>query len=718
MKKLLFAAVAALLCAGGAAVAQSAPASDDPYGWLEDIDGARSMEWVHAQNAKTAAVLEKDPRYETFRREGLAIFTAKDRIATPNFRGGSIDNFWQDETHKRGVWRHTTVAGYGAASPQWETVLDIDALAKAEGKDWYYKGAQCLEPEERYCLVRLSLGGKDAVSVREFDVQTKSWVEGGFSLPEGKQNVSWLDRDTLLVARDWGPGTLTESGYAYILKSLKRGQGLDQAVELYRSNPKEISVSPQVFRDADGKVDGVFYDRGVSFFEREYYVPAASHSSERCARRTPPCGPTLAETAAWTKLPFPRKSNIQTYVNGQVLFTTEQDWNGFQAGDLLAYDLKALLADPGQAKPVLVVRPKPNQSIEGVASTRDRLIVSGLEDVKGFVDAYDYRDGRWTAHRLDLPKDISVQIVDTSKSSNQLFLETQGLLSPTALYLADASTGSLKVAKTLPARFDASKDVVEQFWATSTDGTKIPYWLVRPKAMKADGSTPTIMYGYGGFQLSKPSVYIPEVGKIWLERGGAYVIADIRGGGEFGPKWHDAVLRENRQKAFDDYYAVANDLFKRGITSPRRLGIYGRSNGGVLMSVSMTQHPEMFHAVVVESPLVDMLRYNHLSAGASWVGEYGDPDKPEDRAFIAKYSGYQNLKPGVTYPKALITTNTKDDRVHPSHARKFAAKLEGLGDPYLYYEDNFGGHSYDADPTANAARWARHYTYLAQQLMD
>ncbi|MBS0297191.1 MAG: S9 family peptidase [Proteobacteria bacterium] len=718
MKKLMLAAVAALLC-GGAAVAQSAPPTDDPYGWLEDIDGARSMAWVHAQNAKTAAVLEKDPRYETFRQEGLAIFTAKDRIPVPNFRGGSIDNFWQDETHKRGVWRRASVAGYGAAAPQWETVLDIDALAKAEGKDWYYKGAQCLEPEERYCLVRLSIGGKDAVSVREFDVQTKAWVPGGFSLPEGKQNVSWLDRDTLLVARDWGPGTLTESGYAYVLKSLKRGQSLDQAVEQYRSNPKEISVSPQVFRDANGKVDGVFFDRGVSFFEREYYVPAKSDVVvSACERRTPPCGPNFIRPTAWTKLPFPRKSNIQTYVNGQVLFTTEQDWNGFQAGDLLAYDLKALLADPANAKAVLVVRPKPNQSIEGVASTRDRLIVSGLEDVKGFVDAYDYKDGRWTAHRLDLPKDISVQIIDTSKSSNQLFLETQGLLSPTALWLADASNGSLKAAKTLPARFDASKDVVEQFWATSTDGTKIPYWLVRPKAMKADGSTPTIMYGYGGFQLSKPSVYLPEVGKIWLERGGAYVIADIRGGGEFGPKWHDAVLRENRQKAFDDYYAVANDLFKRGITSPRRLGIYGRSNGGVLMSVSMTQHPEMFHAVVVESPLVDMLRYNHLSAGASWVGEYGDPDKPEDRAFIAKYSGYQNLKSGVTYPKALITTNTKDDRVHPSHARKFAAKLEGLGDPYLYYEDNFGGHSYDADPTANAARWARHYTYLAEQLMD
>jgi prolyl oligopeptidase len=345
-------------------------------------------------------------------------------------------------------------------------------------------------------------------------------------------------------------------------------------------------------------------------------------------------------------------------------------------------------------------------------------VVTGLENVTGFVDVYGYAQGKWTAKRLPLPKNNSVQIVDTAKSSERLFLTTQGFLDPTALKLADAGSGTEKTVKTLPARFDASKDVVEQFWATSKDGTKIPYFVVHRKALQLDGSTPTLMYGYGGFQLSKPPVYLPEVGKIWLERGGAYVIANIRGGGEFGPAWHEAVLKENRQKAFDDFAAVAQDLEARKITSPRRLGIYGRSNGGVLTTVSITQHPELFNAVVVESPLVDMLRYHKLSAGASWVGEYGNPDVPEEAAYIGKYSGYQNLKPGVHYPKAYITTNSKDDRVHPSHARKFAAKLEAMGDDYLYFEDSFGGHSYDADPTANAARWARHYVYLTQQLMD
>ena len=698
MRSFVLAAVAGLALVGAAVAQSPAPASDDPFQWLEDITGAKSVVWVQGQNAKTRAVLESDPRYETFRQEALAIFTAQDRIAEPAFRGGEVENFWQDETHKRGLWRRTTLAGYRSADPQWETILDIDALAAAEHQDWYWKGATCLEPEERYCLVRLSDGGKDAVTLREFDTQTKVWVEGGFTLPESKQNASWLDKDTLLVSRDWGPGTTTKSGYAFVVKVVKRGQPLDQAREVYRSKPDEISAAPLVLRDADGRVRDVFYDRNTTFFEREYYLSSTNAPPQR--------------------LPFPKKGGIQGLVAGQLVFKTEEDWSGFAAGDLLAYDFGAFQKDPASAKPYLIARAKPNQSIEQVARTRDRLIVTGLEDVKGFVDVYDFANGHWIARRLDLPKDQDVQIVDASRETNQFFLQAEGFLDPNALWLADAATGKASVVKSLPPRFDASRDVVEQFWATSTDGTKIPYFVVHSKDIKYDGSTPTIMYGYGGFQLSKPPAYLPEVGKIWLERGGAYVIADIRGGGEFGPKWHEAVLREHRQLAFDDFASVARDLFKRGVTSPRRLGIYGRSNGGVLMSVSMTQHPELWNAVVIESPLVDMLRYNHLSAGASWVGEYGDPDIPADRDFIAKYSAYQNLKPGMKYPKPYITTNAKDDRVHPGHARKFAAKLEAMGYPYLFFEDNFGGHSYDADPTANAARWARHYTYLAQQLMN
>ncbi|NEX92413.1 prolyl oligopeptidase family serine peptidase [Caulobacter sp. 17J65-9] len=704
--RLLLSVCAAALLAAGAANAQTAPAAaasapaasaTDPFQWLEDVNGARSMEWVKAQNAKAKATLEGDARFEEFRKEGLAIFTAQDRIPYPSFRAGAVDNLWQDAERPHGVWRKASVESYRTAEPAWETVLDIDALAKAEGRDWFLKGSICLSPDETRCLLRLSDGGKDAVTLREFDTKTKTFVDGGFTLSEGKQYAEWIDADTLVVGRDWGAGSLSESGYPIVLKTLKRGQGVDQAKEIYRGEAKDVWVQPFALRDADGKLQALMIDHGLTFFEKEYL---------------------LVTDKGAVKLPFPKKASIQSLVNGQVVFTVEEDWNGFKAGDLLAYDLAALKRDPAKAKATLIYSPKPNQAVEGVASTRDRLVVTGLEDVTGFVDVYGYAKGKWTAKRLNMPANSSINIVDTSKSSNRLFLTTQGFLDPTTLVLADASTGSVEKVKALPARFDASKDTVEQFWATSNDGTKIPYFVVHRKDIKLDGSTPTLMYGYGGFQLSKPPVYLPEVGKLWLERGGAYVIANIRGGGEFGPAWHDAVLKANRQKAFDDFASVGQDLISRKITSARHLGIYGRSNGGVLTTVSMTQHPELFNAVVVESPLIDMMRYHKLSAGASWVGEYGNPDIPEEAAYIAKYSGYQNLRPGVTYPKAYITTNTKDDRVHPGHARKYAAKLEAMGVPYIYFEDDFGGHSYDADPTANAARWARHYVYLSQQLMD
>jgi prolyl oligopeptidase len=352
-----------------------------------------------------------------------------------------------------------------------------------------------------------------------------------------------------------------------------------------------------------------------------------------------------------------------------------------------------------------------------VSSSKDRLVIVLLQDVKGAVDTYDHKAGVWLPRRLKLPANANVNLVSASDDDNQMFFTAEGFLDPTSLWLAEAD-GAVAKVKQLPPQFDAGKDVVEQHFATSADGTKIPYFLVRPKGMKLDGSTPTQMFGYGGFELSEPPAYIPQMGKLWLERGGAYVIANIRGGGEFGPAWHEAALREHRQRAFVDFASVARDLIARKATSPRRLGIYGRSNGGVLMTVSMTQHPELFNAIVIESPLIDMLRYNHLSAGASWVAEYGDPDVPADRAFIAKYSAYQNLRPGVKYPEPYITTNTRDDRVHPGHPRKFAAMLEKMGIPYLYYEQTFGGHANDADPELNARRWARHYVYLTQKLMD
>lgn len=688
---------AALMCQTGLARAAPAQASTpDPFAWLEDIHGARAMAWVSQQNAKTAKVLEADPRYEPFRREALAIFTAQDRIPMPEFRGDGVDNLWQDSANPHGLWRHATLASYRSATPQWTTMIDLDALSKAEGKSWFFKGASCLRPDDRYCLVRLSDGGGDAVAIREFDTSTRQFVHGGLDLPIGKQDADWIDRDSWIVARDWS-GTAadeTASGYPYIVRTVQRGE--NRAILAFRGQPTDVQVRPIVLRDPAGDVQAVLFDRGVTFFKSETWLQT-------------PQGPE--------QIALPPKSAVEGLVDGQLVFSIREDWKGFKAGSVLSYDLAQLKRAPMGAAPTLLFQPNASQAVNEVATTAHRVDIELLEDVKGVVESFAFTDGRWTGRRLDLPKDSALAVKAASDSSDRLFVSSEGFLDPTSLWFADPSTGELARTKQLPARFDASHDVVEQHFATSADGTRIPYFLVRPKDMKADGSTPVQMFGYGGFQVSEVPIYRPEMGKLWLDRGGAYVLADIRGGGEFGPAWHEAALREHRQRAFDDFAAVARDLIATKVTSPQHLGIYGRSNGGVLMSVSMTQHPELYGAVVIESPLIDMLRFNHLSAGASWVAEYGDPDIPADRAFIEKYSAYQNLKPGVKYPEPYITTNTEDDRVHPGHARKFAAKLESLGDPVLFYENTFGGHANDADPELNARRWARHYVYLSQKLM-
>ena len=688
MKRLLTALTGALLLASVA----HAQTSDDPFTWLEEVDGPKALAWVEGQNAKSAQRLEGDPRYAAYLAEARAIFTARDRIPWPEFRAGGVDNLWQDDAHVHGVWRHATLAAYRTETPAWETLLDLDALSKAEGKNWIWKGAACLKPAETLCLVKLSDGGGDAVEVREFDTVRKAFVPGGFKFPQGKQNLAWIDPDTLVVSRIWTPGDETPSGYAYIVRTVTR-DGV--AREVYRGQKSDVGVTPEVLRGAGGRADGLLARRGLTFFENAF---------------------VLLEDGKALPVPLPGKAEYEAYVGGQAIFQLKEAWGGFGAGALIAYDLAALKA--GTARPELVFQPGPRQAITEVSDTRGRLVVNLLDEVKGAVDAYDRKDGKWTATRLALPRDATFTVRSASGDDDRLFVAAEGFLDPTSLWLADAATGEAAQVKALPARFNAATHEVKQFWATSSDGAKIPYFVVLPKKAKLDGALPTILYGYGGFEVAKPPIYLPEMGRIWLERGGAYVIANIRGGGEFGPAWHDSVLREKRQLAFDDFAAVARDLAARKITSARRLGIYGRSNGGVLTTVSMTQHPELWNAVVVESPLIDMLRYHRLSAGASWIGEYGDPDVPADRAFIEKYSAYQNLKAGVEYPEPYITTNTRDDRVHPGHARKFAARLEAMGVPYLYYEQTFGGHANDADPELNARRWARHYVYLAQKLMD
>jgi prolyl oligopeptidase len=682
---------------------------DDPYKWMEEIEGERPLAWAKAQNTRSLAILQGDARYAGLESQALAILNAKDRVPGVSFAGdGSLRNFWQDADHVRGVWRKTTLDSYRTATPAWETILDIDALSKAQNANWVFKGADCLPPDETRCLVILSDGGKDAVTIREFDTATRTFVPGGFDLPEGKQNVSWLDKDTLLVAREWEPGQVTASGYAYVLKTLKRGQALADAQEVYRGAPTDVSVSPYVLRDPDGRVMGVIAHRGVTFFESEAWLLTDK-------------GPA--------RLPLPAKSSLQTFVNGRLVFLLEQDWpeHGFKTGDLLEYNIDPLTVDalaslghgkPAGAHPALVFRPTARQSVESVTSTNDKLVVGILDNVKGAALVFSFGSKGWSRQALDLPANSSIGLGSASEKDNRLFVSVTGYLTPSTYWLADAGSLKLEQVKASPARFDASTHVVEQFEATSRDGVKIPYFVVRPKAVTYDGSAPTLLYAYGGFQISLTPAYSGVMGKLWLERGGTYVVANIRGGGEFGPAWHDAALKANRQKAYDDFFAVSQDLIDRKITSPRRLGIMGGSNGGLLMGVALTQRPELYNAVVVQVPLFDMIRYSQIGAGASWVGEYGDPTLPSERAVIAQYDPYSNLKAGQPYPEAFIETSTKDDRVHPAHARKAAARLEELGYPVLYYENIDGGHAASANLAETARRQALEYVYLSRKLMD
>jgi len=694
-------------------------AAADDHLALEQVEGAEAMAFVAAENQRALAALTGDRRYEPFRQQAEAILTATDRIPAPSFLGDGIGNYWQDAANPRGVWRRTSLDNYRAADTQWETLIDLDALSRTEGKDWVWKGADCLAPDETRCLISLSDGGKDAVVVREFDTTTKSFVTDGFSLPEGKHRLEWLDRDILLVATDFGEGTLTESGYPFIVKSLSRGQTLAQAAEVYRGEQGDggYGVSPSVYRDGDGAVQAVIISRPLDTFRSETWLLSSGYP---------------------VRLNLPQRVSIYGALAGHIVLSNDEDWTlqgrDFPAGSLIAPSLDQLQQGADEvsiflhADPVRIFEPGARQSLQGVTIigsdfTDGAIVVAVSDNVVGRLLRFNFGhhrenspDRTWRATEIETPANSAVSLGSTSRNAARVFVSTQSFLTPPTLNLLEPSGTTLVEVKAAPAKFDASTHVVEQFEATSSDGVKIPYFVTRPREIS--GPAPTILFGYGGFQASFPPAYKPEMGKLWLENGGVFVQANIRGGGEFGPAWHQAALRENRQRAFDDFAAVARDLEARGITTPRRLGVYGRSNGGVLTSVSITQHPELFNAAVIESPLIDMLRYQDLPAGASWIGEYGDPRIPGDAAFIARYSAYQNLREGAGYPRVYITTNTRDDRVHPGHARKFAARLGDMGYDHLYYEETAGGHSNDADPVANARRWARHYVYLAQQLMD
>jgi prolyl oligopeptidase len=692
---LLVTALAASAPLGAQELTPSNP--NDPFLWLEEVESERALAWVRERNARSLGTLEGDPRFAALNADALAIVNATDRIPSPSFWAGGISNFWQDAAQVRGVWRRTSLEGFRSASPAWETILDVDALAREEGKNWVFKGSDCLAPDERYCLVSLSDGGKDAVEVREFDAVERRFVDGGFRFPEGKQSVTWLDRNTLLVAREWAAGELTSSGYAYVVKRVTRGQPLERAVEVFRGEKTDVAATGVVLRDADGAARATLLYRGRTFWESELYHLA-------------PAGPQL--------LPFPARHSVHGLVEGQLLFTTNEAWKDFAAGDVLSYDLAALLRDPAGAVPELVLHPGPRESVEGIVTTKTRLVVALYENVRGSAYAYRRTPQCWTRARLPLPENSTVSLGSVEQGSDRLFVWAQGFLMPQTLYLADAAAGSATVLKQAPAKFDASGLVVEQHEARSADGTQVPYFIVRRADAPRDGTTPTLLYGYGGFQISQLPSYSAIRGKLWLERGGAFAVANTRGGGEFGPAWHQAAIGVNRDRAHEDFIAVAEDLVAKRFTSPRRLGIQGGSQGGLFMGVAMTRRPDLFHAVIIGVPLFDMLRFHLLLAGASWMGEYGNPEIPEERAWILRYSPYQALAAGKDYPEPFIFTSTKDDRVHPGHARKAAARLEQLGYAYLYYENVDGGHSAAANLVETARRNALEYTYLTRKLMD
>ena len=678
-------------------------ATEDPYQWLEEVEGERALDWVREQNQRSLTDLTGQTVYEDNLAKAMDLATASDRIPYGVIRDGLVYNFWQDDTNVRGLWRRTTLDSYRSERPVWETVLDFDQLAADEDRNWVYKGADCFRPqgaERTLCLINLSDGGKDAVVMREFDLEAKAFVEGGFVTDEAKQGAAWIDHDTLLIATDWGGdgSTLTESGYPSSVRIWRRGEPLAEARELYAGDATDVGVWPWSTELDDGRmVFGAV--EADTFFTRKYH---------------------WLDDDRTVTLPLPPKSELGDRYQGFQFVTLQQDWavqdQAFQSGDLLAFEFDAFL-ESGELPPVeLVFRANERQAVNGVAVAKGAALLSINDNVASRILGLERTDGAWSTSEIELPGTGQASIYFASDKSETVFINYEGFLTPDTLLGFDAATGEMARLKSLPEKFSAEGLSVKQYEAESRDGTRVPYFVVHRTDMPLDGSTPTLLYGYGGFEISMRPSYSGGIGRLWLEKGGAYVLANIRGGGEFGPRWHQAGLKQNRQRIYDDFIAVGEDLIEREITSSEHLGIMGGSNGGLLMGVMLTQRPELWNAVVVQVPLLDMLRYHKLLAGASWVDEYGDPEVPDERAFLETISPYHNFDPDADYPMPFFVTSTKDDRVHPGHARKMARLFQAAEKPFLYYENIDGGHSAAANQKERARRTALEFTYLTEQL--
>ncbi len=674
------------------------PEAEDKFLWLEDRTSKESLDWVHRQNEITVGELQGDPSYQAAFETALDLMTAEDNIAVGAALNGHVYNFWQDKTNVLGLWRRTTVASYKTEKPVWETIIDFDVLSAKEGVKWVFSGASRLYPDFNLCLVAMSPDGGDASEMREFDIETRSFVEGGFSAPASKSGFSWLDKDTVIVSAAFEEDDKTESGYPRVVKLWKRGTRLEDATPIFEAEKQDLAAGAGV--DYDGDKPYLFLARTLAFF--------SSHSILRL-----PSGENR-------RIPLPDDVTDTALFEGRFVFGVRTKWSapdGTQClpDGLYSFDFERWI-DTGELGPVeTMLEPAHRVSVAGIARTQERLFINLMDNVRGKVVVAERSSDRWSLKPVALPENGNVGIAHAEHFGSSVSFSFTDFLTPSSIIWSDDDGQRLATVKSQPARFDAAPLISEQFEARSKDGTMIPYFVVRRRDQK--GPVPTLLYGYGGFEIPLLPGYAGVRGRLWLEKGNAYVQACIRGGGEFGPAWHQAALKGNRQTAFDDFAAVAQDVVRRGIATAGSLGIQGGSNGGLLTGVSLTQHPELFGAVIIEVPLLDMLRYTELPPGASWIGEYGDPAKPEEAKWLATYSPYQHVSADAAYPPVLLTTSTADDRVHPGHARKMAAKLQEAGHgKTLFFEETEGGHGGRGDRRPQAAQTAMKYVFLQKAL--
>ena len=677
--------------------------AEDPYLWLEDILGEQSLEWVRAENARTLDVLEADPRFLEIEARALGIYNAPDKIVYADRSGEEMHDLWRDEVNVRGLWRKTSVDAYAAGNPIWETVLDFDELAKHEDRNWVYKGRDCLMSAGR-CMLRLSDGGTDSVQLREFDVARRQFVEGGFEAPNAKQWVAWVDQDTLMIATGFGPGSINTSGYPRQVRLWERGTALSEAQLLFEGPASDAFEFPAVSHREDGT--HLMVIQGPDFFTQTLHL--------------------VEEGNSLSTLPLPQDVSFQGFIGDRLIALLRSDWTvgdvTATAGSVISVGIDDLVSGIPQASLQTVYTPDAVSSVESVTVAKNRIYLALLSNVTGNLIIASARDAGWALSAVALPENGTLSVRAVDDTANDVFVSFESFLQPESLYRV-MEDGKIHLVQALPERFDAAGFVTEQKFASAKDGTLIPYFMVRPKDLEFDGQRPTLLYAYGGFENSSTPGYTFPIGNSpnmtsWLEAGGTLVVANIRGGGEFGPKWHQAALKEKRQVAFDDMIAVAEHLVESGLTTPRRLGAMGRSNGGLLMGALLTQRPDLFNAIVIGVPLLDMLRYHKLLAGASWIAEYGNPDVPEEAAWIGEWSPYQKMGELKSYPEVLFYSSTRDDRVHPGHGRKMAAKMRELGHSFLYYENIEGGHAGSSDLGQRAFMDSLQITYLMQKLMD